>query len=155
MITNAGVQETVRKSIGFKQQDHSHDALSEINKIFTPEFRNRLDGIIWFNHLDAEIILQVVDKFIIELQAQLDVKGVSLEVTSEARAYMAEKGYDKSMGARPMARLIKDELKRELANELLFGELAKGGNVKVDYVDDKLTFEYSGVDTKSEQAEPS
>ncbi|NDW16450.1 ATP-dependent Clp protease ATP-binding subunit ClpA [Alteromonas genovensis] len=155
MTTNAGVQETVRKSIGFKQQDHSHDALSEINKIFTPEFRNRLDGIIWFNHLDAEIILQVVDKFIIELQAQLDVKGVSLEVTSEARAYMAEKGYDKSMGARPMARLIKDELKKELANELLFGELAKGGNVKVDYVDDKLTFEYSGVDTKSEQAEPS
>jgi ATP-dependent Clp protease ATP-binding subunit ClpA len=155
MTTNAGVQETVRKSIGFKQQDHSHDALSEINKIFTPEFRNRLDGIIWFNHLDAEIILQVVDKFIIELQAQLDVKGVSLEVTSEARAYMAEKGYDKSMGARPMARLIKDELKKELANELLFGELAKGGNVKVDYADDKLTFEYSGVDTKSEQAEPS
>jgi ATP-dependent Clp protease ATP-binding subunit ClpA len=155
MTTNAGVQETVRKSIGFKQQDHSHDALSEINKIFTPEFRNRLDGIIWFNHLDDEIILQVVDKFIIELQAQLDVKGVSLEVTSDARAYMAKKGYDKSMGARPMARLIKDELKKELANELLFGELAKGGNVKVDYVDDKLTFEYSGVDTKSEQAEPS
>ena len=155
MTTNAGVQETVRKSIGFKQQDHSHDALSEINKIFTPEFRNRLDGIIWFNHLDDEIILQVVDKFIIELQAQLDVKGVSLEVTSDARAYMAKKGYDKSMGARPMARLIKDELKKELANELLFGELAKGGNVKVDYVADKLTFEYSGVDTKSEQAEPS
>ncbi|PTT94015.1 ATP-dependent Clp protease ATP-binding subunit ClpA, partial [Pseudomonas sp. HMWF031] len=81
MTTNAGVQETVRKSIGFKQQDHSHDAMSEINKVFTPEFRNRLDGIIWFNHLDPEIILQVVDKFIIELQAQLDVKGVSLEVT--------------------------------------------------------------------------
>ncbi|APE05422.1 ATP-dependent Clp protease ATP-binding subunit ClpA [Alteromonas sp. RW2A1] len=155
MTTNAGVQETVRKSIGFKQQDHSHDALSEINKVFTPEFRNRLDGIIWFNHLDSEVILQVVDKFIIELQAQLDVKGVSLEVTAEARAYMAEKGYDRSMGARPMSRLIKDELKKELANELLFGELSKGGNVKVDYVGDKLTFEYSGVDTKSEQAEPS
>ena len=101
------------------------------------------------------MILQVVDKFIIELQAQLDVKGVSLEVTAEARAYMAEKGYDRSMGARPMSRLIKDELKKELANELLFGELSKGGNVKVDYVGDKLTFEYSGVDTKSEQAEPS
>ena len=155
MTTNAGVQETVRKSIGFKQQDHSHDALSEINKVFTPEFRNRLDGIIWFNHLDSEVILQVVDKFIIELQAQLDVKGVSLEVTAEARAYMAEKGYDRSMGARPMSRLIKDELKKELANELLFGELSKGGNVKVDYVGDKLTFEYSGVDTKSEQAETS
>ena len=155
MTTNAGVQETVRKSIGFKQQDHSHDALSEINKVFTPEFRNRLDGIIWFNHLDSEIILQVVDKFIIELQAQLDAKGVSLEVSSAARAYMAEKGYDKSMGARPMARVIKDDLKKELANELLFGELSKGGNVKVDCVDDKLTFEYSGVGATSEEAEPS
>lgn len=154
MTTNAGVQETVRKSIGFKQQDHSHDAMSEINKVFTPEFRNRLDGIIWFNHLDPEIILQVVDKFIIELQAQLDVKGVSLEVTSAARAYMAEKGYDKAMGARPMARVIKDDLKKELANELLFGELSKGGNVKVDCVDDKLTFEYTGVGAKSEEAEP-
>ncbi|PRO68929.1 ATP-dependent Clp protease ATP-binding subunit ClpA [Alteromonas gracilis] len=155
MTTNAGVQETVRKSIGFKQQDHSHDAMSEINKVFTPEFRNRLDGIIWFNHLDPEIILQVVDKFIIELQAQLDVKGVSLEVTSDARAYMAEKGYDKAMGARPMSRLIKDELKKELANELLFGELSKGGNVKVDCVDDKLTFQYTGVDATSAEAEPS
>lgn len=154
MTTNAGVQETVRKSIGFKQQDHSHDAMSEINKVFTPEFRNRLDGIIWFNHLDSEIILQVVDKFIIELQAQLDQKGVSLEVTSDARAYMAEKGYDKAMGARPMARLIKDELKKELANELLFGELSKGGSVKVDCVDDKLTFSFSGVDATSEEAEP-
>ena len=154
MTTNAGVQETVRKSIGFKQQDHTHDAMSEINKVFTPEFRNRLDGIIWFNHLDPEIILQVVDKFIIELQAQLDVKGVSLEVTSAARAYMAEKGYDKAMGARPMARVIKDDLKKELANELLFGELSKGGNVKVDCVDDKLTFEYTGVGATSEEAEP-
>lgn len=153
MTTNAGVQETVRKSIGFKQQDHSHDAMSEINKVFTPEFRNRLDGIIWFNHLDSDVILQVVDKFIIELQAQLDAKGVSFEVSSEARAYLAEKGYDKAMGARPMARLIKDELKKELANELLFGELAKGGNVKVDCVDDKLTFEYAGVDTPSEETE--
>ena len=155
MTTNAGVQETVRKSIGFKQQDHSHDALSEINKVFTPEFRNRLDGIIWFNHLDPEIILQVVDKFIIELQAQLDVKGVSLEVTSDARAYMADKGYDKAMGAWPMARVIKDDLKKELANELLFGELSKGGNVKVDCVEDKLTFEYTGVGATSEEAEPS
>ena len=155
MTTNSGVQETVRKSIGFKQQDHSHDALSEINKVFTPEFRNRLDGIIWFNHLDAEVILQVVDKFIIELQAQLDVKGVSLEVTPAARAYLAEKGYDKSMGARPMSRLIKEEIKKELANELLFGELTKGGDVKVDLNDDKLEFEYSGVDAVKEETESS
>lgn len=149
MTTNAGVQETVRKSIGFKQQDHSHDAMSEINKVFSPEFRNRLDGIIWFNHLDTEVILQVVDKFIIELQAQLDAKGVSIEVTSAARAHLAEKGYDRAMGARPMGRLIKDELKKELANELLFGELAKGGSVKVDFDGDKLTFAYSGIDSMS------
>lgn len=153
MTTNAGVQETIRKSIGFKQQDHSHDALSEINKVFSPEFRNRLDAIIWFNHLDPEVILQVVDKFIIELQAQLDVKGVSLEVTPAARAYLAEKGYDKTMGARPMGRLIKDELKKELANELLFGELSKGGTVKVDLGEDKLSFVYDSVDSKNTQEE--
>ncbi len=99
------------------------------------------------------MILQVVDKFIIELQAQLDVKGVSLEVTSAARAYLAEKGYDKAMGARPMARLIKNEIKKELANELLFGELSKGGNVKVDLGDDKLTFNYSGVNEQKKEAE--
>ncbi|MDB2330769.1 ATP-dependent Clp protease ATP-binding subunit ClpA [Alteromonas sp.] len=152
MTTNAGVQETVRKSIGFKQQDHSFDALSEINKIFTPEFRNRLDGIIWFNHLDEEVILQVVDKFIIELQAQLDAKSVSLEVTPEARAYLAEKGYDKAMGARPMSRLIKEEVKKELANELLFGELIKGGSVKIELGDNKLAFTVKGMDAVKEEA---
>ncbi|MEG3768087.1 ATP-dependent Clp protease ATP-binding subunit ClpA [Alteromonas sp. 14N.309.X.WAT.G.H12] len=153
MTTNAGVQETVRKSIGFKQQDHSHDALSEINKVFSPEFRNRLDGIIWFNHLDTDVILQVVDKFIIELQAQLDTKGVSLEVTAAARAYLAEKGYDKSMGARPMSRLIKEEIKKELANELLFGELHKGGNVKVDLGENKLEFSFFGIEAQDKEAE--
>ncbi|MBU2977063.1 ATP-dependent Clp protease ATP-binding subunit ClpA [Alteromonas sp. C1M14] len=153
MTTNAGVQETVRKSIGFKQQDHSHDALSEINKVFSPEFRNRLDGIIWFNHLDTDVILQVVDKFIIELQAQLDTKGVSLEVTAAARAYLAEKGYDKSMGARPMSRLIKEEIKKELANELLFGELNKGGNVKVDLGENKLEFSFFGIESQNKEAE--
>ena len=141
MTTNAGVQETVRKSIGFKQQDHSFDAMSEINKVFTPEFRNRLDGIIWFNHLDTDVILQVVDKFIVELQVQLDKKGVSLEVSADARAWLAEKGYDKAMGARPMARLIQEKIKKELANELLFGELVQGGSVKITLGDDKLEFD--------------
>lgn len=155
MTTNAGVQETVRTSIGFKQQDHSHDALSEINKVFTPEFRNRLDATIWFNHLDQEVILQVVDKFLIELQAQLDEKGVSLEVTDAARNYLAEKGYDKAMGARPMSRLIKEEVKKELANELLFGQLSKGGAVVVDLNDGKLSFAYTSADTKQTEAEPS
>jgi ATP-dependent Clp protease ATP-binding subunit ClpA len=145
MTTNAGVQETVRTSIGFKQQDHSFDAISEINKVFTPEFRNRLDGIIWFNHLNEEIILQVVDKFIVELQAQLDAKSVSLEVTDKARKWLAEKGYDKSMGARPMSRVIQEHVKKELANELLFGQLSDGGNVKIDLKKEELSFVYESL----------
>lgn len=142
MTTNAGVQETIRKSIGFKQQDHSHDAMSEINKTFTPEFRSRLDNTIWFNHLDEKVILQVVDKFIVELESQLDAKSVSLEVTEPARKWLAKEGYDKAMGARPMARLIQEKLKKPLANEILFGELSDGGNVKVSIKDKQLTFSY-------------
>ncbi|WP_412499722.1 ATP-dependent Clp protease ATP-binding subunit ClpA [Shewanella chilikensis] len=138
MTTNAGVQETVRKSIGFKQQDHSLDAMSEINKVFSPEFRNRLDSIIWFNHLDMTIIAKVVDKFLVELQAQLDQKGVTLEVSDEARTLLAEKGYDKTMGARPMARVVKDLLKRPLADEILFGKLESGGIAHVDVKDGEL-----------------
>jgi len=138
LTTNAGVQETVRQSIGFKQQDHSLDALSEINKVFSPEFRNRLDNIVWFNHLDNVVIQQVVDKFIVELQAQLDDKGVSLELTKQAKQWLAERGYDKAMGARPMARVIQEHLKKSLANELLFGELTQGGVAKVDVKKDKL-----------------
>jgi len=140
MTTNAGVQETQRKSIGFQQQDHSFDAMSEINRTFSPEFRNRLDHIIWFNQLDMVVIHQVVDKFVVELQVQLDAKGVSLEITSAARNWLAEKGYDKAMGARPMARLIQDKLKKPLANELLFGELVGGGSVRVDLQGDELKF---------------
>lgn len=98
MTTNAGVRETQRNSIGIIQQDNSTDAMEEIKKVFTPEFRNRLDGIIWFNHLSTDVIQQVVDKFIVELQAQLDAKGVSLEVSDEARDWLATKGYDKAMG---------------------------------------------------------
>lgn len=155
MTTNAGVQAVTRKSIGFKQQDHSHDAMSEINKVFSPEFRNRLDSIVWFNHLDQEIILQVVDKFIIELQAQLDVKGVSLEVTDKAREWLAEKGYDKNMGARPMARVIKEKLKKELASELLFGELSQGGEVKVGLKKGDLSFTYEKPEKKKSEEKSS
>ncbi len=142
MTTNAGVSETVKKSIGLIQQDHSHDAMSEIKKFFTPEFRNRLDNIIWFNSLDQEVIHQVVDKFIVELQAQLDSRGVSMEVSEEARHWLAHKGYDKTMGARPMARVIQEKLKKPLANELLFGSLVSGGTVKVTLKDDELVFHY-------------
>ncbi|MCI4188203.1 ATP-dependent Clp protease ATP-binding subunit ClpA [Dickeya dianthicola] len=155
MTTNAGVRETQRKSIGLIQQDNSSDAMEEIKKVFTPEFRNRLDGIIWFNHLSAEVIQQVVDKFIVELQAQLDAKGVSLEVSEDARNWLAEKGYDKAMGARPMARVIQENLKKPLANELLFGSLVDGGSVKVelDKAAQQLTYRFlSAQKTKAEGA---
>lgn len=142
MTTNAGVQETTRKSIGFTEQDHTHDAMGEINKVFSPEFRNRLDNIIWFNHLERDVILMVVDKFIVELQSQLDKKSVNLELTSKAREWLADKGYDKAMGARPMARVIQEELKKQLANEILFGELVDGGTVKVSVKDKKIHFDY-------------
>jgi ATP-dependent Clp protease ATP-binding subunit ClpA len=142
MTTNAGVTETTRKSIGFAQQDHSSDAMGEIQRTFSPEFRNRLDNIVWFNHLDEEIILQVVDKFIVELQSQLDKKQVELELTSAAVKWLAEKGYDKSMGARPMARVIQEHLRKPLANEVLFGELTQGGKVKISIKKDELNFEY-------------
>lgn len=152
MTTNAGVQETIRKSIGFKQQDHSHDAKSAINKVFTPEFRNRLDAIVWFNHLNQDVILQVVDKFIVELQVQLDNKGVSLEVTNQARQWLAEQGYDRDMGARPMARVIQQQVKKELASELLFGELSKGGSVKISLKDEKLVFTFKALKQEKSEA---
>ncbi|EMA8632296.1 ATP-dependent Clp protease ATP-binding subunit ClpA [Cronobacter sakazakii] len=154
MTTNAGVRETERKSIGLIRQDNSTDAMEEIKKIFTPEFRNRLDNIIWFNHLSTEVIHQVVDKFIVELQAQLDQKGVSLEVSQEARDWLAEKGYDRAMGARPMTRVIQDNLKKPLANELLFGSLVDGGQVSValDKEGDKLTYSFQSAQRHKPEA---
>lgn len=131
MTTNAGVQETVRQSIGFQQQDNAPDAMVEINKTFSPEFRNRLDAIVWFNHLDKTVIERVVDKFMMDLQVQLDKKNVSLEVTSAALDWLVEKGYDRAMGARPMARVIQEHLKKPLADEILFGRLTNGGSVTV------------------------
>lgn len=143
MTTNAGVFETTRKSIGFAQQDHSSDAMAEIKRTFTPEFRNRLDEIVWFNHLDDKVIEQVVDKFIVELQSQLDSKQVELDVSDDARKWFVKHGYDKEMGARPMARLIQDKLRKPLANEILFGELVSGGRVSINIKDDELTFAYT------------
>jgi ATP-dependent Clp protease ATP-binding subunit ClpA len=144
MTTNAGVQETVKQSIGFKEQKEGAKAMDEINKIFSPEFRNRLDNIIWFNHLDLKVISQVVDKFIVQLQVQLDKKQVSLEVDSNVREWLAEHGYDKAMGARPMGRLIQDKLKKPLANEILFGGLQNGGSVcvRLNSSKDDIEFNY-------------
>ena len=100
--------------------------------MFSPEFRNRLDSVVWFKSLSEQVICSVVDKFVVELQSQLDKKGVSLEVSQEARNWLAVQGYDTKMGARPMARIMREKIKRELAEELLFGRLANGGQVAVD-----------------------
>lgn len=132
MTTNAGAQEASRASIGFTHQNHSSDAMEVIRRMFTPEFRNRLDAIVQFKPLDGEIIKTVVDKFLTELQAQLDEKRVQLEVDEEAREWLAREGYDEKMGARPMQRLIQEKIKRQLAEDILFGELSgAGGTVYV------------------------
>jgi ATP-dependent Clp protease ATP-binding subunit ClpA len=127
MTTNAGAQEMSRSSIGFTQQDHASDGMEAIRRTFTPEFRNRLDAIIQFNGLDELSIQRVVDKLVVELEGQLEDKHVTLELDDEARSWIAAKGYDPKMGARPMARVIQQYLKRPLAEELLFGRLSEGG----------------------------
>src|SRR5690554_4157254 len=143
MTTNAGAETASRASIGFTMQDHSTDAMEVIKKTFSPEFRNRLDTIIQFGRLSHEVIKSIVDKFLTELQAQLEDKRVQLDVSNAARGWLAERGYDVQMGARPMARLIQDKIKRPLAEEILFGELAEhGGVVHVDVVNDELVFEF-------------
>ncbi len=142
MTTNAGAQEASRASIGFTHQDHTTDSLEVIKKMFTPEFRNRLDGIIQFNGLPMEVIKSIVDKFLTELQAQLDRKKVELEVDEVAREWIAREGYDEKMGARPMQRLIDEKIKSRLAEDILFGELAdSGGTVYVTVEDGDIVIE--------------
>jgi len=145
MTTNAGAAELEKPGIGFQQQSKEKDNLEVINRVFSPEFRNRLDAIVWFSSLSMDVICSVVDKFIVELQSQLDNKGVSLEVTQDARQWLAEQGFDATMGARPMARVMREKIKKELAEELLFGRLSSGGQVIVGYDKhkDKLTFDIS------------
>ncbi len=136
MTTNAGAQEMSRRSIGFTQQDHSSEGMEVIRRAFTPEFRNRLDAIIQFAPLDEPTIARVVDKLLVELEAQLEDKDVALEVDHKARRWIADKGYDEKMGARPMSRVIQEQIKRPVAEELLFGELASGGSIMVSVDDD-------------------
>jgi ATP-dependent Clp protease ATP-binding subunit ClpA len=138
MTTNAGAQEMGRPSIGFTEQDNTTDGMEVIRRMFTPEFRNRLDAIVQFSALNIEVVKTVVDKFLTELQAQLDDKRVTLEVDDEARAWLAKEGYDEKMGARPMQRLIQEKIKRPLAEDLLFGDLASGGTVRVSIDNDEL-----------------
>ena len=143
MTTNAGAHDMSRASMGFNVQDHTSDGAEIIKKTFSPEFRNRLDAIIPFNPLSIEVIKTVVDKFLVELQAQLDEKKVQLEVSEKARDWIADKGYDKTMGARPMQRLIQENIKKPLAEELLFGQFSsKGGVVYVDQEEDGLSLKF-------------
>jgi len=143
MTTNAGAHEMSRTSIGFTEQDHATDGMDAIRRLFSPEFRNRLDGIIEFKSLDPKTISRVVDKLVVELEAQLQDKLVTLELDDDAREWIAAKGYDPKMGARPMARIIQEHIKRPLAEELLFGSLTTGGHIRVrlDGAGDKLVLE--------------
>ena len=141
MTSNAGAQEISRASIGFVAQDHASDGMEIIKKVFSPEFRNRLDGIVQFASLGTEAIHRVVDKFLFEVEEQLAAKNVHLDVADNVRDWLAEEGYDPKMGARPMARVIQEQLKRPLAEELLFGRLANGGKVRVDRVDGELVLD--------------
>ncbi len=147
MTTNAGAESISRRTLGFVEQDHTTDGMEAINRTFTPEFRNRLDAIVQFDALDAKVITSVVDKFVIELESQLAEKQIQLIIDESARAWLAEHGFDPKMGARPMRRVIQEKIKRPLADEILFGQLAKGGTVKVSVGNDSaLSFAY---DTES------
>jgi ATP-dependent Clp protease ATP-binding subunit ClpA len=148
MTTNAGADRISRSSMGFTPQDHTSDATEVIKRTFSPEFRNRLDAIIEFNSLNRKTILNVVDKFLVELQAQLDDKKVTMDVDEDARQWLATQGYDKIMGARPMSRLIQERIKKSLAEELLFGKLEHGGHILVTTEADELKVE---IDEKEEE----
>jgi ATP-dependent Clp protease ATP-binding subunit ClpA len=142
MTTNAGAVDLAKPAIGFERDMRMGDDQEAIEKMFSPEFRNRLDATIGFSSLPPEIIIRVVDKFIMELEAQLGDRAVSIELTEEARDWLAKKGYDKLYGARPLARVIQEHIKKPLADELLFGSLVKGGTVRVRVEDGKIAFDY-------------
>ncbi len=154
MTTNAGAEQMGRSSMGFVEQDHSSDGMEYIKKVFTPEFRNRLDAIVQFKPLSTDIIMNVVDKFLVELQTQLDEKGVTIHADDEVRLWLSEKGYDEKMGARPMARVIKEHIKKPMAEKILFGKLSSGGEVQIVLEDNELDFQIK-VAKPSKKAESS
>jgi ATP-dependent Clp protease ATP-binding subunit ClpA len=156
MTTNAGASDLAKPAIGFERESREGDDQEAIQRMFTPEFRNRLDAVIPFQNLTPEIVSQVVEKFVIQLETQLGDREVSIELTLEAKAWLAKKGFDKAFGARPLARVIQENIKKPLAEELLFGKLAKGGTVKVRVEDNKLAFDFiegSGRTEKEQEPE--
>ena len=142
MTTNAGAADLAKPAIGFERESRLGEDTEAIERMFTPEFRNRLDAIIAFAALTPEVVARVVDKFVMNLELQLEDRGVVIELTEAAREWLAKKGFDKLYGARPLARVIQENIKKPLAEELLFGKLAKGGVVLVACDGDKLSLEY-------------
>jgi ATP-dependent Clp protease ATP-binding subunit ClpA len=146
MTTNAGAEELSKQAIGFGREKRVGDDKEAIKRMFSPEFRNRLDAVVSFEDLTPSVVSKVVDKFIAQLEMQLSDKSVSIELTDEARSWLAESGYDRAYGARPLARVIQEHIKKPLAEELLFGSLAKGGHIKVTVREGKLSFEMGSSD---------
>jgi ATP-dependent Clp protease ATP-binding subunit ClpA len=143
MTTNAGAAEMAKPAIGFASEVRVGEDTEAINRMFTPEFRNRLDAVIGFVNLSPEVVSKVVDKFVIQLEAQLADRQVTIELSDAARTWLAQKGYDPLYGARPLARVIQESIKKALAEELLFGKLEKGGTVRVDVGEGGLSFSYT------------
>ncbi|HCP01087.1 MAG TPA: ATP-dependent Clp protease ATP-binding subunit ClpA, partial [Rhodospirillaceae bacterium] len=154
MTTNAGAADMAKPAMGFGSDVRQGDDEEAINRLFTPEFRNRLDSVIGFNNLSPGVMGKVVDKFVIQLEAQLDDRNVTIELNEDSRAWLAKKGYDPLFGARPLARVIQENLKKPLAEELLFGELSRGGAVKVGVKDDMLTFDLTKDKPTSDDGKP-
>ena len=142
MTTNAGAADLSRAAIGFERESRQGEDEEAINRLFTPEFRNRLDAVVPFANLPPEIVGRVVDKFIIELEAQLAERSIVIELSQEARDWLARKGYDEKFGARPLARVIQEQVKKQLAEEVLFGKLVKGGVVRITLEGERLSFAY-------------
>ena len=149
MTTNAGTDLLEKKNIGFSDQSNESDALLSLKKLFSPEFRNRLDEIIQFNYLPIEVILSIVDKFLTKLQAQLDARNVELIYSKKVLSWIADNGYNKEMGARPMERFITNKIKKPLVDKVLFGDLSKGGQIKVDLGKDGIVFSAKKKTVKS------
>jgi ATP-dependent Clp protease ATP-binding subunit ClpA len=154
MTTNAGAADMARQAIGFGSSVREGDDQEAIKRLFTPEFRNRLDATIPFGHLPPTVVRKVVEKFILQLEAQLSERQINIEISSEASDWLAKRGYDQQMGARPLARVIQEHIKKPLSEEVLFGKLSKGGTVRILLKGDGLDFEYLGRDEERTLPKP-